>query len=114
LRRELTSAEALVWERVRDRKFRGLKFRRQHPIGAYVVDFFCDELRLVLEVDGGVHLEPEQQARDLERQAIIESLGLRVFRISNSAVETDLEGAIDQISHAQTSPLPPQWERGQG
>jgi very-short-patch-repair endonuclease len=114
LRRPLTNAEALVWERVRDRKFRGLKFRRQHPIGTYVVDFFCDELRLVLEVDGGVHLEPEQRARDRERQAIIESLGLRVLRISNASVETDLEGALDQVVNSQTTPLPPQWERGQG
>jgi imidazole glycerol-phosphate synthase subunit HisF len=79
-----------------------------------VVDFFCDELRLVLEVDGGVHLEAEQQARDLERQAIIEGLGLRVLRIPNSAFETDLEGALDQLSNAQFTPLPPQWERGQG
>lgn len=97
LRRPLTDAEARVWERVRNRGFRGLKFRRQHPIGALVADFYCAELALILEVDGGIHLEPEQYARDRERELVLTALGLRVVRITNAQVMTDLDAALDRV-----------------
>ena len=97
LRRPLTDAEALVWERVRDRRFRGLKFRRQHPIGALVADFHCAELSLVLEVDGGIHMDPEQHARDRERELVLQDLGLRVVRITNAQVRADLDGALNRV-----------------
>ncbi|MFN0148234.1 MAG: endonuclease domain-containing protein [Dehalococcoidia bacterium] len=109
LRNPLTKAEALVWARVRDRKFRGFKFRRQHPIGAYVVDFFCAELGLVLEVDGGVHDEPEQRLYDQGRTEALEGLGLRVVRLTNAEVEDDLERALGALTPA---PLPLRRERG--
>ena len=97
LRRPLTDSEVLVWERVRDRRFRNLKFRRQHPIGALVTDFYCDELRLVLEIDGGIHLDPEQRARDRERELVLQDLGLRVVRITNEQVAKDLDAALDRL-----------------
>ncbi len=90
----MTEAEAIVWERLRDRRFRGLKFRRQHPIGALVTDFFCAELGIVLEVDGGVHLEPEQRLRDRERELVLIDLGLRVVRITNDQVMRDVDAAL--------------------
>ena len=97
LRRPMTDAEALVWDRVRDRRFRGLKFRRQHPIGALVADFYCAELALILEVDGGIHLDPEQHDRDRERELVLQDLGLRVVRITNAQVATDLDAALDRV-----------------
>ena len=111
----MTPTEALVWEHLRDRKLLGLKFRRQHPIGPYVADFFCAELALVLEIDGGVHNDPEQQTGDREREFFLQELGLKVVRISNSQVQSNLEQALNHaLQEAQTTPLPPKWERGRG
>ena len=115
LRRPMTPTEALVWEHLRDRKFHGLKFRRQHPIGPYVADFFCAELGLVLEIDGAVHNDPEQQIRDRERTLFLQGLGCEVVRISNSQVESNPEQALTQaLPNAQISLLPPRWEKGRG
>ena len=109
----MTPTEALLWEHLRDRKFHGLKFRRQHPIGPYVADFFCSELQLILEIDGAVHNNPEQQTRDREREFFLQELGLKVVRISNSQVQSNPEQALTQaLPNAQISLLPPQWEKG--
>ena len=111
----MTPTEALVWEHLRDRKFHGLKFRRQHPIGPYVADFFCSELQLILEIDGAVHNNPEQRTRDRERTLFLQGLGFEVVRISNSQVESNPEQALTQaLPNAQTTPLPQQWEKGRG
>ena len=115
LRRPVTPTEALLWEYLRDRKFHGLKFRRQHPIGPYVADFFCSELQLILEIDGAVHNNPEQQTRDREREFFLQELGLKVVRISNSHVQSNPERALTQaLPNAQVSLLPPRWEKGRG
>ena len=115
LRRPMTPTEALVWEQLRDRKFHGLKFRRQHPIGPYIADFFCADLGLVLEIDGAVHNNPEQQIRDRERTLFLQGLGFEVVRISNSQVESNPEQALTQaLPNAQISLLPPRWEKGRG
>ncbi|MBL8557944.1 MAG: endonuclease domain-containing protein [Hyphomonadaceae bacterium] len=82
-RRELTLSEAKLWSCLRDRRWKGLKFRRQHAIGPYVVDFACTDLRLVLEVDGRSHDAPEQIAFDAQRTAFLEKAGWHVARISN-------------------------------
>ena len=71
---------------VRNRGLLGLKFRRQHRIGRYMVDFYCAELRLVVEVDGGYHQTPEQHARDVARTAALEARGIHVLRVRNSHV----------------------------
>ena len=98
-----------------DRKFHGRKFRRQHPIGPYVADFFCAELGLVLEIDGAVHNNPEQQFHDRERTLVLQGLGFEVIRISNSQVESNPEQALTQaLPSAQISLLPPRWEKGRG
>ncbi|MEO6042405.1 MAG: endonuclease domain-containing protein [Tepidiformaceae bacterium] len=115
LRRPMTGTEALLWEHLRDRKFHGLKFRRQHPIAPYVADFFCSELQLILEIDGAVHSDPEQQIHDRERTLFLQGLGCEVVRILNSQVESNPEQALAQaLPNAQISLPPPQWEKGRG
>jgi very-short-patch-repair endonuclease len=81
LRKEQTKAEKIVWEQIRNRKFRGLKFRRQHVIEGFVLDFYCPEVRLGIEVDGGVHLKRKDY--DELRQEVIESEGITIVRITN-------------------------------
>jgi type I restriction enzyme, R subunit len=86
MRRAPTPAEKVLWEMVRGRKFEGLKFRRQHQIGPYIVDFYCDELRLAIELDGDHHLAPKVAALDAERTAFIEAAGVYVVRFPNDAL----------------------------
>ena len=105
LRKRPTPTENRVWQLVRNRRMLGLKFRRQHPIRGFVVDFYCAELSLVLEVEGDVHLTPQQLAVDRERAAILEGLGLRVLRIRNQDC-TD-EGIRHLIAQAKTDNVPP-------
>lgn len=95
-----------MWEVLRNRRFQGLKFRRQAPIGVFVADFLCAEKMLVIEVDGPIH--DHQQEHDRLRQEILESLGLRVLRFSASAVEHHLADVMAQISLLLTevSPCP--------
>jgi len=106
-RKRPTPAERRAWELLRDRRILGVKFRRQHRIRGFVVDFYCHELRLVLEIDGPVHDTPEQKAYDAERTAILEGLGLRVVRIPNEAVARETLLAV-------LSPLSRIRERGTG
>ncbi len=110
LRQRQTSAEELLWECLRDRRLSGLKFRRQHPVAktAYVVDFFCYEYRLVIELDGGIH--DSQREADARRQAELEALGLRVLRFPNDLLYTQLEDVLTIIVQTalDDSPLPAQ------
>src|SRR5258705_8064695 len=80
LRRDPTSAERRAWELLRDRRILGLKFRRQHAISRFIVDFYCADLRLVLELDGGIHRERERASYDAARTAWLEAHGFRVVR----------------------------------
>jgi very-short-patch-repair endonuclease len=102
LRRRETDAEALLWQQFRGRRLMGRKFRRQHPVGPFVLDFFCDDARLVVEVDGGVHREPDQRERDAQRQEALEGLGLTVLRFRNEEVVFEVEQVLEQIrSHLE-------------
>jgi very-short-patch-repair endonuclease len=96
MRHALTPAEDRLWQRLR-RKDLGVKFRRQHVIARFVVDFYCPQADLAVEVDGASHTDP---ARDAERQEYLEALGLRVLRFTNSDVELRLEEVIASISTA--------------
>ena len=98
LRREQTPSEAVLWSALRDRALDNRKFRRQHPIGSFVVDFYCHQERLVIEVDGEIH--DTQQEADRERQEIIESLGIRFVRVTRHQVETDLPTTLKTIRAA--------------
>ncbi|MGB3345589.1 MAG: endonuclease domain-containing protein [Aequorivita sp.] len=90
LRRNLTSAEKKVWEILKDRSRVSYKFRRQHPIATYIADFYCHELQLIIEVDGGYHNTDEQQLKDKEREEILRFNGLKIIRYSNAEVESDI------------------------
>ena len=98
LRQQQTRAEELLWMCLRNRMLNGLKFRRQHPLGRYIADFYCAEKRLVIELDGSVHRHPDQQAYDQIRQQEIEARGLIVLRLRNQQVEHDLEDALNLIA----------------
>ena len=104
MRKNPTPSESLLWEALRGAKLEGRKFRRQQPVGPYVVDFYCPEERLVVEVDGGVH--ERQQREDAERQAALETLGLRFLRLTHEEVIDDLRSALDKISAAFRSRSP--------
>lgn len=96
-RRQATPSEDSLWERLKDRRLDGLKFRRQHPYERFVLDFYCVTGRLCVEVDGGVHLDPEQAGLDAERQVFLESEDIRVLRFSNQEIETDRERVLTRI-----------------
>ncbi len=95
LRKGLTEAENLLWKHLRGKRFDGLKFRRQQPIGRYIVDFVCLEKRLVLEIDGGQHSleKPKDEARD----RWLTAEGYQVLRFWNNDVSGNLAGVIERI-----------------
>jgi very-short-patch-repair endonuclease len=86
LRKAATEAEAAAWQLLRDRALFGLKFRRQQLIAGFVVDFYCSSQRLVLELDGGVHDDPDQRERDRIRTEALRQLSIRVLRVPNHEV----------------------------
>lgn len=97
LRKEMTRAEKLLWQELRNKKLKGFKFRRQHPISFYIVDFYCHKLKLVIEVDGLYHDNEEQQIKDKKRTAAIERHGLHIIRFTNEEVFTNLKGVLEKI-----------------
>lgn len=97
-RKNPTEAELFMWEFLRDRRLNGYKFRRQHPINSYIVDFYCPELKLAIEIDGQVHRNAEQIAYDQERTKILQELGISIIRFWNSEVINELPSVIDRIT----------------
>lgn len=97
LRHEQTSAEAALWQALRGRRLAGLKFRRQHAVGPFVLDFFCSELKLMVEVDGGIHDEPDQRSRDAERTELLNAVGYHVVHVRNEEVLERPETALGRI-----------------
>lgn len=107
-RQKQTQAEALLWQYLRNRQINNYKMRRQHPIGNFVVDFYCHELKLVIEVDGGYHLQKEQTDYDQGRSFELEELGIKVLRFKNDEVLNDINAVIMAISkHLTLNPSPP-------
>ena len=97
LRKSMSDAERKLWRGLRARRIDGARFRRQHPIGRYIVDFVCLEQRLVVEVDGGQHTEDEHIAADARRDRWLESEGYRVMRVSTTDVYSNIDGVLDTI-----------------
>ena len=97
LRKSMTPAERVLWERLRNRQVRGYRFRRQHPIKNFIVDFFCYEAMLIIEVDGSVHDEIKQSERDEQRTLILKRLGIKVIRFSNYEVINLTDQVITKI-----------------
>jgi very-short-patch-repair endonuclease len=100
LRREMTPQERTLWQRLRGQQVYGLRFRRQHPIHHFVVDFFCYRHKLVVEIDGHSHAEPEQQVYDQARTEWLTQHGLQVIRFTNHDVDTSIEGVLQEIARA--------------
>ena len=96
-RKRETWAEKLVWRWLRDRRFNGYKFRRQHPLGKYSLDFFCEEAELNIELDGSQHGFPDQQRHDTEREAFLKSRGIKTLRFWNSGLRKNAQSIRDTI-----------------
>ena len=112
----MTPAENRLWLRLRARQVHSLKFRRQHGIGPYIVDFYCSEKAVVIEVDGDVHGVEDHVLRDQEREKELRSLGLRIIRYTNDDILNNVEGVLEDLSHqllsGSTSPHPSLQRRG--
>lgn len=97
LRKRMTDAERRLWKALRGKQLEGLKFRRQQPIGAYIVDFVCFEKRIVVEADGSRHYEGEQMQKDFERDRRLREQGFQVLRFTNREIMSNTEGVILSI-----------------
>ena len=99
LRQKLTPAENKLWWKLRNRNLVGAKFRRQHPIECFIADFYCHDLKLVIEVDGPMHMQDEKHASDKNRTAEFERLGLKVLRFTNDQVLHQMEKVMEIIQY---------------
>jgi very-short-patch-repair endonuclease len=112
LRHELTDCERLLWQHLRNRQLGGFKFRRQYPLPPYVLDFYCAELGLAAELDGGQHFSDEALYKDAERSRYLERYGVRVLRFSNREVLAQMPEVLAEIlrqaeiAAPHPSPLP--------
>ncbi|MFP4023038.1 MAG: endonuclease domain-containing protein [Thiohalospira sp.] len=97
LRNHMTDSEKLLWEKLKDNQLNGIKFRRQHPISQFIVDFYCHQKKLVIELDGSIHQKNAQQERDKGRQFMLEELGLTVIRFKNEEIKKDISNVISKI-----------------
>ena len=97
LRRESTEAEKLLWAELRNRKLNGLKFRRQHPLDKFIVDFYCNEKKLVIELDGSIHDEKINKDYDEARTAMLAGLNVIVLRFQNEEVINNITDVLNKI-----------------
>jgi len=95
-----TPAEEQLWQAIRSRRLNGAKFRRQHAIDAFIVDFVCIEHSLIIEVDGTIHEDADQQLYDADRQARLEGLGFHMLRFTNGDVVRSLPAVLEVIGEA--------------
>ena len=100
LRRNLTPAEASLWNHLKNSKLDGKKFRRQHGIGRYIVDFYCPECRVIVELDGAVHKDVLRAERDWARERFLTELGIKIVRFENREVFEDIESVLERIRQA--------------
>jgi very-short-patch-repair endonuclease len=119
LRQDSTEAERIIWKALRAHRLQGASFRRQVPIGPFIVDFVCPSAALIVEIDGGQHFEAEHLKRDARRDAFLASRGYRVLRFNNHDVMTNRRGVLETIAAAIAStpsltPLTLPRKRGRG
>ncbi|MDO5969361.1 DUF559 domain-containing protein [Flavivirga aquimarina] len=98
LRKNLTSAEATLWALLQKKQLKGRKFRRQHSIENYIVDFYCASEKLIIELDGAYHLDFAQQNYDYERTRILNDLGFKVLRFENKLIFENSADVLEEIS----------------
>ena len=104
LRKEMTLPEVLLWNRLRGKQL-GVKFRKQHPLPPYVLDFYCPSVRLVVEVDGMAHDDAKRHERDLARDRFLTERGFDVLRLPASTILSDMDQALDAIAARVANPL---------
>ncbi len=113
LRGLMTEAEKVLWNELKNRKLFKPKFRRQHPIDIFIVDFYCHEFKLVVEIDGGIHLDNEIHEYDLGREADITKYGIRILRFTNNQIFNDINSVKNEILVAMAGTKePPLGGRG--
>lgn len=96
IRNNLNNTEMILWGRLKE-YFPSYKFRRQHPISNYIADIYCHSLKLVIEIDGSIHNNPDVKLNDEERQQNIEMMGLTVLRFSNEQIQKDIDRVLQSI-----------------
>lgn len=111
LRRAATRHEKRLWWHLRDRKLGGLKFRRQVPVGERIVDFFCAEAHLAIELDGSGHCRHFTETSDLDREIELHEKGIRIIRFYNSQIDENLDGVLNAILYA-ADPEKSLWASG--
>jgi very-short-patch-repair endonuclease len=97
LRKNMTDSEIILWSYLKGKQLQGYKFRRQHSIGSYIVDFYCPKLKLVIELDGERHGERKNITYDEVRTEYLNSLGIKVLRYWNSEIYNNIAGVIEDI-----------------
>ena len=108
LRGNMTDCEKLLWEKLKGNQIYGIRFRRQYPIDIFIADFYCHEVRLVVEIDGEIH--NQQKEYDIGRTAEMERYNISVIRFKNSEIETDVEKVVIEIERAVNQLLKsPPW-----
>lgn len=100
LRERATQAEKVLWEELRMKKLDGFKFRRQHPIGIYILDFYCHNRKLAVELDGKYHLNKDQIKYDIIRTSHLNEVGIKEIRFKNEEVLNDLENVLGKIRNS--------------
>jgi very-short-patch-repair endonuclease len=100
LRKNMSPPEARLWVELRNKKLKGYKFRRQHSIGNYIVDFYCSKAKLIIEIDGKTHLEPATQQNDFARDEYLKSMRYKVLRFDNNDILNQFEYVITDIENS--------------
>ena len=101
LRKNMTVAEKIIWERLCKNKL-GVRIRRQHPLWKYIADYYCHELNFIIEIDGGIHLSNENKEYDIGRDITLNEFGIEVIRFTNDQVITEIEHVIEVIEEKIT------------
>jgi very-short-patch-repair endonuclease len=112
LRNNMTEAEKILWKKLKDRTVFKARFRRQHPIGIFIVDFYCHEYKLAVEIDGEIHLKNEVIEYDDGRSHDIEKFDVKILRFSNNEVFTNLNRVIEEIFKCIADLEPPLGGKG--
>jgi len=106
LRKNMTLPELILWKRLKDKDLFKVKFRRQHPIDIFIVDFYCHECKLVIELDGEIHQENEKKEYDNGRTAELERFGIKVIRFSNYEILYNIDSVVTRIHKIITELTP--------
>ncbi len=98
LRRDQTDAEKILWQKLRNRQFYGMKFFRQFSMGPYIIDFYCPKSKLAIELDGGQHAEQERKEYDEARSEYLRAHGVNVMRFWNNEIMMNIDGVLEMIA----------------